>query len=123
MKLTENFYLAEFACHDGTPVPKKYLENVTLLAMQLQVLRDYIKEPVRLNSGFRTPAHNARIGGAPGSQHLYAKAADIATEGYTPKQLAKVVEKLIKEKKLWFGGIGIYNSWIHVDTRLNRARW
>lgn len=123
MKLTKNFNSFEFMCHDGTQVPARYLENVKTLAMQLQVLRDYIGEPIRLNSGYRTPSWNKKIGGAPRSQHLLGKAADISVETYTPKQLAAVVEQLITEEKLYFGGLGIYPGWIHVDIRKNKARW
>lgn len=123
MKLTKNFDLAEFACNDGTPVPLELMPNVIELAKNLQVLRDEIGEPVRLNSGYRHKAYNRKIGGAPSSQHLLAKAADITAKSFTPKQLAAVIEKLIKAGKLWFGGIGIYPGFVHVDVRKNKARW
>ena len=38
MKLTENFALSEFRCKDGTDVPPELVDNVTLLARNLQVL-------------------------------------------------------------------------------------
>jgi uncharacterized protein YcbK (DUF882 family) len=123
MKLTENFDLAEFACRDGRQVPAKYMSNVRKLAENLQVLRDEIGEPIHINSSYRPPDYNKKIGGAPKSQHLTASAADITAKGYTPKQLAAVVERLIKQGKLWFGGVGIYPGFIHVDIRRNKARW
>ncbi len=125
MKLTKDFNLSEFACRDyqNTEVPKKYFDNVSLLADQLQILRDYLGEPIRINSGYRTPAYNKSIGGATKSQHLTASAADIATKSNTPKQLASIVEQLIKQGKLNFGGIGVYKSWIHTDIRKIKARW
>lgn len=123
MKLTKNFNSQEFDCRDGTPVPIPLLDNVLELAKNLQVLRDDIGEPIHVNSGYRTPAYNKKIGGAPASQHLKAKAADITAKGFTPRQLAARIEKLIKEKKLWFGGIGIYPGFVHVDIRKNKARW
>src|SRR5687767_4001392 len=97
MKLTENFNLFEFACKDGSPVPPELIPNVQLLAKNLQVLRDHLKEPVRLNSGYRSPEYNARIGGAKSSQHKLAKAADITVKSKSPKQLAAVIEKLIAQ--------------------------
>lgn len=123
MKLTSNFYLEEFACKDGTPVPEKYLHNVQKLASQLQILRDFLKEPIHLNSGYRTPAYNKKVGGKPKSQHLTASAADITVKSKTPKQLKAIVEKLIKEKKLSIGGIGLYPGFLHVDIRETPARW
>jgi zinc D-Ala-D-Ala carboxypeptidase len=123
MQLSTNFELSEFACNDGTPVPRELEANVQLLADNLQILRDHIKEPIRINSAYRHPEYNKRIGGKPASLHLVAKAADITTKSYSPKRLAAIIEKLIAEKKLWFGGIGVYPGFIHVDTRKKRARW
>ncbi len=123
MQLTENFNLNEFTCKDGTPVPEEYMSNVIELAANLQVLRDYIGEPLHLNSGYRTPSYNKKVGGKPKSQHMLAKAADLTAKSYTPKKLASVIEKLIKEKKMKQGGIGIYPGFTHYDIRGVKARW
>lgn len=124
MKLTKNFSLAEFHCKDGTEVPEKFYPNVKEVARNLQILRDEIGEPLFISgSGYRSPKHNKAVGGAPLSQHLTASAADISAKNLTPKQLKSVVERLIKEKKIWFGGVGLYRGFIHVDIRKERARW
>lgn len=123
MMITKNFALAEFYCRDGRKVPDEYLLNVMKLADNLQILRDEIGEPIHINSCYRPPDYNKKIGGAKNSQHLTASAADITTKSYTPKQLAAVVERLIKEGKLIFGGLGIYPGFIHVDLRKKKARW
>jgi len=123
MQLTKNFSLYEFACKDGTQVPAKYMSNVRELALNLQVLRDHLGEAIHLNSAYRHERYNERIGGKPESQHLTASAADITVKSKTPKQLKAIVEKLIKEEKLWFGGIGLYPGFLHVDIRKTSARW
>lgn len=124
MELTKDFNLIEFACKDGTPVPQELYANVKELAKNLQVLRDHIKEPVYISgSGYRTPSHNKKVGGAKLSQHLQAKAADISVKSKTPKQLAVVIEKLIAEGKMKQGGIGIYPGFVHYDIRGTKARW
>lgn len=123
MQLTKNFFLSEFACRDGTQVPVKYLDNVKTLASNLQVLRDYIGEPLHVNSGYRTPEYNKKVGGKKNSQHLTASAADITCKTKTPKQLAAIIEKLIKEGKMKQGGIGVYPGFVHYDVRGTRARW
>lgn len=123
MQLTKNFNISEFNCRDGRVIPEALLPNVRKLAENLQVLRDEIGEPIHINSCYRPEDYNKKVGGKPNSQHLTASAADITCKSKTPKQLAAVVEKLIKEKKLWFGGIGIYPGFIHVDIRKNTARW
>jgi uncharacterized protein YcbK (DUF882 family) len=123
MKLTENFNVIEFACKDGTQVPEKYLCNVQTLAYNLQVLRDYLGEPVRLNSGYRTPSYNKKVGGKPASKHLTAEAADITVKSKSPKQLAVIIEKLISQGKMKQGGLGVYPGFTHYDVRGTKARW
>jgi len=122
-QLTTNFKLSEFACKDGTPVPSNLMSNVKALATNLQVLRDTIKKPIKINSSYRTPTHNKSVGGASNSQHLYAKAADIAVKGMTPAQVRKQIESLINSKKMSQGGIGRYNTFVHYDIRGTKARW
>lgn len=123
MKLTKNFNLNEFNCNDGTVVPDKYLDNVTKLADNLQVIRNYINEPLHINSSYRTESYNKAIGGVKNSQHLTASAADITAKGYTSYQLHKTIEHLIKIGRLQDGGLGLYNGFVHFDIRNNPARW
>jgi uncharacterized protein YcbK (DUF882 family) len=89
----------------------------------LQVLRDYLGKPIKINSGYRSPAHNAKVKGAKNSMHVKGKAADIVVQGYTPTQLAAVIFKLIEEKKIRQGGVGIYPTFVHYDIRGTKARW
>lgn len=120
--MTKDFHIREFKCKDGTQVPDHLIENAQRLANQLQTLRDHIGIPIHINSAFRSEKHNLKIGGSPKSQHKLAKAADIVTNKYSPKQLANIIEKLIKEGKMLNGGIGIYKSFVHYDIGPVR-RW
>ena len=122
-KLTENFSLEEFNCKDGSDIPNELLPNVIELAKNLQVLRDYLGKPIHVNSGYRSPKYNAKVGGAKNSQHLKAKASDIVIKGMTPKEVAEAIEKLIAEGKMKQGGIGIYKTFTHYDIRGIKARW
>jgi len=121
--LTPNFNLNEFKCNDGTPVPGELMDNVKKLAANLQVIRDTIGEPLRINSAYRTPEHNKKVGGKKNSYHLKAMAADLTCKSKSPKQLAAIIEKLIKEKKIVQGGLGIYPGFVHYDIRGTKARW
>ncbi len=124
MKLTKNFNREEFDCKDGTIVPDKYLKNVQELAENLQVLRDHIGESVMITgSGYRTPSHNKKVGGAKQSQHLTASGADINAKNYTPQELAEVIFELIEKGKMKEGGVGIYKGFVHYDIRGTKARW
>tara|TARA_Y100001963_G_scaffold102022_1_gene140400 strand:- start:7519 stop:7920 length:402 start_codon:yes stop_codon:yes gene_type:complete len=123
MKLTENFSLWEFKCKDGSSVPEEYMDNVTLLAQNLQVLREEVGRPIRVISGYRSPKYNRRIGGARRSQHMLAKAADIKISGMTTHEVKALIERLIKEGRMHKGGVGIYRTFVHYDVRGRNARW
>ena len=123
MKLTENFSKEEFDCKDGSQMPPEVLENVKLLAFELQKLRDSIGQSIRVNSGYRSPNHNANIGGSPKSQHLLGKAADIYVKGMSIGYLHETIEHLIEEEILNIKGLGRYNNFIHIDIREKKARW
>jgi len=123
MNLTTNFKLSEFRCKDGTDVPVELLPNVQKLANELQKLRDELELPIKINSGYRTKSYNKKIGGATNSMHVQAKAADIVVTDITPTNLYKRIEKLIEEGKVNFKGVGVYDTFVHVDVRDRRSRW
>jgi uncharacterized protein YcbK (DUF882 family) len=115
MKLTTNFSLNEFNKRNYN-VPTDVLRNLIELAKNLQVLRDEVKKPIKITSGYRPAELNAKVGGATQSRHITGQAADLKIEGYTPKQVAAIIEKLIAAGKMKQGGIGTYSTWIHYDT-------
>jgi uncharacterized protein YcbK (DUF882 family) len=87
------------------------------------VLRDAVGKSISITSGYRSPQHNKKIGGAKDSQHVKGMAADIKVAGMTPKEVALVIDGLIESGKMKQGGIGIYASWVHYDIRGTKARW
>lgn len=114
-KLSTNFKIKEFACTDGSdPI---FIDND--LVNILQKIRNHFGKPITINSAYRTPTHNKKVGGETYSQHLYGKAADIKIAGVTPEEIAKYVETLMTNT----GGIGIYSSFCHIDVRSTKSRW
>ena len=74
----------------------------------LEILRASIGTPIRIVSGYRCPVHNAAVGGAKDSQHVYAAAADIPP-GLTSLSVARAAG---------FTGVGTKGPWaVHVDVR------
>ena len=122
MKLTTNFSLNEFNKRNYN-VPTDVLRNLLELAKNLQVLRDVVKKPIKITSGYRPAELNTKVGGATKSRHITGEAADFKIEGYTPKQVAAIIEKLIAEGKMKQGGLGTYSTWTHFDVRGTKARW
>jgi uncharacterized protein YcbK (DUF882 family) len=123
MKITNNFSLQEFNSKCGRDMSTNVMVNIIELAKNLQVLRDEVKKSIQITSGYRSPEHNAKVKGAKNSMHIIGMAADIKVAGMTPKQVAEVIERLIAEKKMKEGGIGIYKTWVHYDHRGTKARW
>lgn len=113
--ISDNFKVKEFACKDGSDVVFIAPELVEIL----QKIRSHFGKAVVINSGYRTPTHNKKEGGATYSQHLYGTAADIRISGVSPKDIASYVETLMPNT----GGIGIYGSFVHVDIRKEKSRW
>ena len=114
-KLSKNFQVSEFACNDGSDVVFVSPELVVIL----QAIRSHFNKPVTINSGYRTPEYNKKVGGATQSQHLYGTAADIAVSRVSPKDVAAFAETLLYNR----GGIGIYAGFTHIDTREIKSRW
>ena len=114
-KLSNNFKVREFACRDGSDIVFVAPELVKIL----QKIRSHFRAAVTVNSGYRTPGYNKKVGGATYSQHQYGAAADITVKGVDPKKVAAYAETLMSGK----GGIGIYGTFVHIDVREVKSRW
>ena len=130
--MTKNFSLKEFESKDGSKMPSDVYLNIVKLVGQLQFLRDYTGRAITVNSGYRSPEYNAKIGGAhkiingkrvETSQHVFGKAADIRIEGMKPKEVHSIIEELISKGDMLQGGLGLYSSFVHYDFRGRKARW
>lgn len=113
-KKIKNFKIKEFAC--------KHCGEVKLdinLLLKLQDLREMLgNKSITINSGYRCAVHNAKVDGAKNSLHLQGKASDIKVNGVTP-----LIVKNVAEKVFATGGVGIYDTFVHVDTRGYKARF
>lgn len=121
-RLAPDFKVRELRCRDGSDT----VMVDEALTVVLQCIREHFGKPVTITSGYRTPAHNAAVGGAKSSQHLYGRAADIRVQGVSVEAVAAYAESLMPD----WGGVGRYpvkagraTGWVHVDTRADKARW
>jgi uncharacterized protein YcbK (DUF882 family) len=96
------------------------------ILLVLETIRKHFGVPVTILSGARCVQYNKKVGGASKSIHkinaykTLSDAADIYVKGVPPKKVAKFIETLPYSDLL---GIGIYKTFIHVDTRGEHARW
>jgi uncharacterized protein YcbK (DUF882 family) len=78
----------------GSPGVAEMTALDLLVRYVLDPLREHVGVPVRITSGYRSPRHNAVIGGSPRSQHCRGEAADIKVHGYTAEQVAVIIAQL-----------------------------
>jgi hypothetical protein len=114
-----HFPWAELACHDGTPVPIELVPNAVALADLLEVVRFQWGGPLLVVSGYRTEEYNRRVGGAPRSQHVLARAADVRpVHVHDVPRLADLIRANVTSPSLKaLGGWGVYPQWVHLDVR------
>lgn len=96
------------------------LDNLLdLIFYCLQPIRDKIKKPMIITSGFRSNLVNKLVKGVSNSQHLKGQAADFIINGMTPTQ---IIEK-IKTCNIDFDQlINEYDKWVHVSYNKNNNR-
>ena len=121
-QLSPGFKVREFRCRDGSDA---IIIDQTLVVL-LQAIREHFGRAVVITSGYRTAAHNAKVGGSKSSQHLLGKAADIQVADTSVEDVAAYAESLMPD----WGGVGRYpvkagraKGWVHVDTRAKKSRW
>lgn len=117
VKVSEHFMSTEFDSKGGYPDEEYTLIDLDHVS-NLEKLRAKMGTSCQINSGYRSPTHNKAEGGATLSRHVAGDATDVVFKGKTPEEVAKAAEEL------GFGGIGIYDTFTHVDSRPGKkARW
>jgi hypothetical protein len=126
MNLSKNFTLAEMTKsetalrHDMDNTPgEKEIGNLKLLCERvLQPVRDHFGKGVKVNSGFRHPEVNAKVGGSKTSDHCLGQAADIEIPGVANAELAEWIKDNLEFRQLIleFYTPGVPDSgWVHVS--------
>lgn len=115
VKLTKNFKSKEFDCK-GKGCCSKTPIDIELIGY-VQVFRNHFNKPVAINSGYRCQKHNKKVGGTQNSRHTQGMAADIVVKGVKPIEVARFAELI------GIRGIGLYSSFVHIDTRTSKFYW
>jgi hypothetical protein len=115
-KLSAYFSAGEFRCKDEIDAPSPWPVATDLVAL-LQAMRDRLGKAITITSGYRTPEHNIKVGGAISSKHLIGAAADIKVKGVAPRELAWLAWSLGCRR------IGVSGTFCHVDVAPGEAIW
>ncbi len=125
-QLTKNFSLAEMVKSEtalrhgmeNKPGPDELNNLLKLCANVLQPIRDHYQKGVKVNSGYRSPDVNAKVGGSRTSDHCRGMAADIEIPGVPNAELAAYIRDNLAYTQLIleFYTPGVPDSgWVHVS--------
>jgi len=106
----------------NAPPPVAMWENMVPTLRVVDDLRRYFKKPIVLLSSYRNSAYNKAVGGASASIHMKFNALDIAVAGVAPSEVFRVLRSW-RAAGRFVGGIGLYETFVHVDTRGYNATW
>ncbi|NPU12815.1 DUF882 domain-containing protein [Bradyrhizobium sp. 83012] len=97
--------------------------NIAPTAAVLDKLREDLGVPIRILSIYRSPLYNRCIdGSAVNSFHMQFKAIDFSCDTGSPAIWAAKLKEY-RSRGVFSGGIGVYRSFVHVDTRGTNANW
>jgi len=120
MKLGKYFTLEELSTTgtglDNTPNRAVSVNLKNLVESILDPVREKLGSPIKVNSGYRSPAVNTKIGGAKNSQHLTGEAADISCSD-NAKLFNMISDNFLFDQLIWEGGDDIQPDWIHVSYK------
>lgn len=106
---------------NGLP-PIDLWDNLVPTLWVLDQLRHALGKPITLTSIYRNQAYNAAVGGAALSQHKYNAACDFQVAGMTPREAFNALVGM-RAAGSFLGGLGLYSTFVHIDTRGTNATW
>lgn len=110
--LSPHFSLAEIKSHDGQKLPKRFWAGAQRQAFRMERYRHAKGDrPITFLDWYRSPAENARVGGATASQHMRGTATDMTFDPGT-------ATKIWKAGGIGWAGPGIgHGAILHTDSR------
>lgn len=103
--------------------PEVFWKNIAPTAAVLDKLREELAAPIHVLSVYRAPAYNKCLDGtAANSFHMRFQAIDFVCDVGSPSTWAAKLREY-RNRGVFSGGIGVYSSFVHVDTRGVNANW
>lgn len=82
--------------------------------LKLDELRKAVGFKLTINSSYRTPEYNKRIGGSKGSKHMEGIAADLKCKKSNKRAI------IVREALKLGLSVGVAKTFIHIDNRGNQ---
>ena len=121
MNITPHFSLEEFTYSDTatrlsidqTPSAES-MANLLITAQGMEKVRDILEHPIRIHSGYRSPALNRVINGAANSAHCSGFAADFTCPGFgSPLSICRA----IGQTNIDFDQLIYEGTWVHISFK------
>ena len=125
--LTKNFayqemiksYTADRLGISNDATREHVINLVNLCNFILQPVREEFG-PIRINSGYRSPALNSAVGGSKTSQHCNGEAADFESSRISNPDIAKWISKNLVFDQLileFYDGKDPHSGWVHCSYK------
>jgi hypothetical protein len=104
---------------DNTP-SAQVISNLKLVAEKVfEPLREGLGKPIKISSGYRSPALNKIIGGAKNSQHTTGEALDLqGIGGLKNSEIFNYIKNNLDYSQLiWEYGTDKEPAWVHVSYK------
>ena len=128
MNLSPHFTLEEFtesqtAGRKGinNDPPSLLFPSLSNTAQGLEQVRTLLGDrPIRISSGYRSPALNKAVGGSASSQHVLGEAVDFTCPAFgAPRQ---IVAAIVASKIPFDQVIQEFDSWVHISFSTRNRR-
>lgn len=91
--------------------------NLSKLLVALNKFRSLYGIPMIVTSGYRTPDHNASVGGAKNSAHCLCMAADFSDKDRSLCNWILANESILEQCGLWMEDPDSTTTWVHLQIR------
>lgn len=99
--------------------PAELWPNIIPTVEIAQEARDYFGEPLHVNSGYRNVTYNRSVGST-SRRHVGFYALDVFLDTRSTLELYEWLDHHPRSGEM---GIGLYPTFVHMDTMGVRARW
>ena len=120
------FYHSDIAIKnkiDNQPKEQATLENLDILADKMQEVRDLLKSPIIITSGYRCLDLNMKLtNSAKDSFHLYGLAADFIVKNKSAEEVVKFLSNEISADKViatHYKKNNRNSQWVHLQVQSN----